>query len=306
MEDADIMQLKFAKRRDQAFFGIFDGHYGPECADYIARVLPQTLKAHALLDSDPSKAIYESFISTDRKFLRWAVKYDVPDGSTAITALLRDKKLYIANLGDSRCVMCKNGNAFTMTTDHTARVPEEIKRVEEAGGQVKHGRVQGKLTVTRAFGDLKFKNKEQLGDGYLTCKPDLVEIDITTDVQYVLLACDGLWEKVSAATAVRYINKKLQRGVEVEEITKELVKQALSKGSTDNVTVMLLVFDHFDKPLPKSQQRVRLVPGAVTTNNTDSPNHDSTAKSASSMNRSDDMSDVDEPSESSGQVEKSG
>jgi serine/threonine protein phosphatase PrpC len=89
--------------------------------------------------------------------------------------------------------MCKNGNAFTMTTDHTARVPEEIKRyadcviirsfcvltrgtrrVEEAGGQVKHGRVQGKLTVTRAFGDLKFKNKEQLGDGYLTCKPDLV------------------------------------------------------------------------------------------------------------------------------------
>lgn len=131
------------------------------------------------------------------------------------------------------------------------------------------------------------------------------DIDITSDVQYVLLACDGLWEKVSAATAVRFINKKLQRGADVEEITKELVKQALTKGSTDNITVMLLLFDHFDKPLPKPQSRVRLIPGAVTTNNTDT--HDSTAKSASSMNKSDDMSEVDEPSdESSEQAEKSG
>ncbi len=188
---------------------------------------------------------------------------------------------------------------------------------------MKHGRVQGKLTVTRAFGDLKFKNKERLSDGVVTCRPDMVvstssahlsacthsvvqEIDITSEVRYVLLACDGLWEKVSSATAVRYINKKLARGEDVEEITKELVKQALAKGSTDNITVMLLLFDHFDNPLPKPQPRVRAVPGVVTTNNTD--NHDSTAKSASSMNKSgDDMSDVEEPSnESSDQVEKSG
>jgi len=51
---------------------------------------------------------------------------------------------------------------------------EYLCRVEEAGGYVKHGRVQGKLTVTRAFGDLKFKNKEQLSDGVVTCRPDII------------------------------------------------------------------------------------------------------------------------------------
>jgi len=130
------------------------------------------------------------------------------------------------------------------------------------------------------------------------------EIDITTEVQYALLASDGLWEKVSAATAVRYINKQLSRGIEVGEITKALVRQALAKGSADNITVMLVVFDHIDKPLPKPPLRARLVPGAVTTTNSET--HESIAKSASSMNKSDDISDVDEPSESSDQVEKSG
>jgi serine/threonine protein phosphatase PrpC len=159
-------------------------------------------------------------------------------------------------------------------------------RVEEAGGYVKGNRVQGKLTVTRSFGDMKFKNADQLCDGVVTSQPDIVEIDITTHIQYVLLACDGLWEKVSSATAVRYVNKKLTRGASVDEITKELVKHAITKGSKDNITVMLVLFDHVDAPLRKPE---RLVVGAVTTQNTDP--RDSAAKSASSMNKS--TSDLD-------------
>ena len=74
-------------------------------------------------------------------------------GCTAVVALKVDHKVYVANAGDSRCVLCHKGGAtLPLSRDHTPSVPEEAQRVFLAGGQIRAGRVDGGLNLTRAIG----------------------------------------------------------------------------------------------------------------------------------------------------------
>lgn len=72
------------------------------------------------------------------------------------------EKIYVANAGDSRCVMGKGGKAVPLSFDHKPEEPTEIARIEAAGSSIIDGRVDGNLNLTRALGDLKHKEKENL------------------------------------------------------------------------------------------------------------------------------------------------
>lgn len=71
-------------------------------------------------------------------------------------------KIYVANAGDSRCVMGREGICVPMSFDHKPECPVEIERIEAAGSVITDGRVDGHLNLTRALGDLKFKKKDGL------------------------------------------------------------------------------------------------------------------------------------------------
>jgi len=66
-------------------------------------------------------------------------------GCTATVCLIDDKKVYFANAGDSRIIICKNGVAYAMTVDHKPELDEERTRIYKADGWVADGRVKGKL-----------------------------------------------------------------------------------------------------------------------------------------------------------------
>lgn len=86
---------------------------------------------------------------------------DIPgkdSGCTAVIALIVGKDLYVANAGDSRCVVCRNGKAIEMSLDHKPEDDEETKRIEKAGGKITlDGRVNGGLNLSRAIGDHTYK-----------------------------------------------------------------------------------------------------------------------------------------------------
>lgn len=79
-------------------------------------------------------------------------------GCTAVLALLAGNELYVANAGDSRCVVCRNGAAMDMSLDHKPEDTEELERIQKAGGRVTmDGRVNGGLNLSRAIGDHAYK-----------------------------------------------------------------------------------------------------------------------------------------------------
>ena len=69
-------------------------------------------------------------------------------------ALLRGNTLYVANAGDSRCVLSRKGRAIPLSADHKPEDEPERSRIERAGGVVTgDGRVNGGLNLSRAIGE---------------------------------------------------------------------------------------------------------------------------------------------------------
>ena len=72
-------------------------------------------------------------------------------------AVVHGNKLYVANAGDSRCVLCRGKETVSLTEDHKPTNPEEERRIKAAGGFVSEGRINGGLNLSRAIGDMNYK-----------------------------------------------------------------------------------------------------------------------------------------------------
>lgn len=109
------------------------------------------------------------------------------------------KKIYVANAGDSRCVMGKNNKSVEMSIDHKPDGQIEIDRIEKSGSTITEGRVDGNLNLTRSLGDLKYKGRTHLKaeEQAITANPDTYSFDLTNEVDFILMGCDGIWEKKS-------------------------------------------------------------------------------------------------------------
>lgn len=115
------------------------------------------------------------------------------------------KKIYVANAGDSRCVMSKGGKAVEMSIDHKPNDEKEKQRIEAAGSEVNaDGRVDGNLNLSRSLGDLKSKHRPHLKpeEQAITGNPDTYVFDLTDDIDFILMGCDGVWEKNDNEKAV--------------------------------------------------------------------------------------------------------
>jgi serine/threonine protein phosphatase PrpC len=135
-------------------------------------------------------------------------------GCTANVVVVDKKKgkLYVANAGDSRCVMGKAGKAVEMSVDHKPENPTEIERIEKSGSTITEGRVDGNLNLTRSLGDLKHKNRSHLKpeEQAITANPDTYEFALEDDVDFILMGCDGIWEKKSNEEAVEWVYAKIE------------------------------------------------------------------------------------------------
>eukprot|EP01018_Ginkgo_biloba_P025526 Gb_22266 [translate_table: standard] len=146
-------------------------------------------------DGHMEQAIRAGYLATDKAFLDQGVS----SGACCVTALIKDGCLVVGNAGDCRAVLCRGGNAEALTCDHRAEREEERKRIENLGGYVDihHGawRVQGTLAVSRSIGDLHLKE-------WISAEPETKKLPITSDCEFLIMASDGLWEKVSNQEAV--------------------------------------------------------------------------------------------------------
>ncbi|KAI9837315.1 MAG: hypothetical protein M1819_000389 [Sarea resinae] len=145
----------------------------------------------------------------------------------------RQRVLYTANVGDARIVLCRNGKALRLSYDHKGSDENEGKRVANAGGLILNNRVNGVLAVTRALGDAYMKD-------LVTGHPYTTETVVQPDIdEFLILACDGLWDVCSDQEAVDLIRNT----TDPQAASKQLVDHALSRFSTDNLSCMVVRFD---------------------------------------------------------------
>jgi len=253
MEDTHKAIVNVLGDSKRAFFGVFDGHGGPKAATFAAENIGQNIVDATLRMEDETndmleQAVKAGYLTTDAEFL----KQEVGSGTACVTALIIDGNLVVSNAGDCRAVISRYGASEALTCDHRAGREDERKRIENLGGVVdlRHGawRVQGSLTVSRAIGDSHMKE-------WLTAEPDTRMIEITSDCEFLILASDGLWDKVSNQEAVDIarpfcVEKQpdlTALGGGLIAACKELVKLAITRKSQDDVSVMIVQLGHFCK-----------------------------------------------------------
>ncbi|XP_020520891.1 probable protein phosphatase 2C 59 isoform X2 [Amborella trichopoda] len=183
----------------------------------------------------------DAYNHTDSEFLKSENNQHRDAGSTASTAVIVGDCLLVANVGDSRVIICRDGNAIAVSRDHKPDQSDERQRIEDAGGFVMWAgtwRVGGVLAVSRAFGDKLLKQ-------YVVADPEIEEEVINGSLQFLILASDGLWDVISNEEAVSLV----QPIEDAVAAAKRLTQEAFDRGSGDNITCIVVRFHH-DNPKP--------------------------------------------------------
>jgi len=179
--------------------------------------------------------------------LELAKKKAIEDGSTALCLALDGAELIVANCGDSRAILYQGEQIISLTRDHKPDDNDEKKRIIKSGGKVIGGRLQGKLGVSRAFGNYEFKDSK-----YLVSDPEIKKFTIEIDAQFLVLGCDGLYEKFTNEEIVSFI-KQRSSAKSLEDVIQLLVEEAIDRGTEDNITVMVVKFKKPYKKLLKKK-----------------------------------------------------
>ncbi|GAU41098.1 hypothetical protein TSUD_139670 [Trifolium subterraneum] len=239
-------------------FAIYDGHGGRLAAEYAQKHLHGNVLAaglpRELLDVKTAKrSILVGFRKTDESLLRESAEGGWQDGATAVCVWVLGQKVFVANIGDAKAVLARatlsDGSqdnsdrvpalkAIVLTREHKPIFPQERARIQKAGGVVSsNGRLQGRLEVSRAFGDRQFK---KVG---LVATPDIHSFDLTDKDHFIILGCDGLWGVFGPSDAVEFVQKLLNEGLPVTTVSRRLVREAVrERRCKDNCTAIIIAF----------------------------------------------------------------
>ncbi|CAD2221540.1 protein phosphatase [Angomonas deanei] len=252
MEDAHVISLSLPHlpsgivAEDAALAAVFDGHCGSKFAQSCAaNVLTWLTTAASFKAGRYGVALRDAYLAGDA-----ALHKSMPNelsGCTGNSILLVQNHLYCANTGDSRAVLCRDGVAIPLSEDHKPTNQSEEIRINKAGGFVHAGRVNGVLSLSRAFGDYAFKDvslpPEKMA---ITVVPDVKHVELTPQDEFVIIACDGVWDVLSNEACVEFVRGEVADHGDIslacERVMNNCLAAAPTSFGTDNMTIVILQF----------------------------------------------------------------
>lgn len=258
MEDAHTTILNLSEVENEgadlnqdpiAFFAVYDGHGGDAVAKFSGDNLFKIVaREEDFKKGDYSNALKNAFLNADIEILKDDLLKNDHSGCTATTILINDKHIVCANSGDSRTVLSINGDAKPLSYDHKPTNEGEKARICAAGGFVEMGRVNGNLALSRAIGDFEFKKSINLPaeEQIVTALPDIIEHELSDDDEFVVLACDGIWDCLTSQQVVEVVRRGIHDGKSLQEISEGLIDICLAPTSTgsgigcDNMSVIIV------------------------------------------------------------------
>uniref|UniRef100_A0A023FQF5 protein-serine/threonine phosphatase n=1 Tax=Amblyomma cajennense TaxID=34607 RepID=A0A023FQF5_AMBCJ len=249
MEDAHTHLLSLSEDKDAAFFAVYDGHGGAKVAQYAgSHVHRKIVSQPSYQRGDVVDAIKKGFLEVDSDMLKDDTMKDELAGTTAVVVLLKGGRIYCGNVGDSRAIASVGGHVQQLSFDHKPSNELETRRIIAAGGWVEFNRVNGNLALSRALGDFVFKKNEKKSpeEQIVTAYPDVIVKDLTPEHEFLLLACDGIWDVLSNEEVVEFVRARIAAKMEPEQICEELMTRCLAPDcqmgglGCDNMTVVLV------------------------------------------------------------------
>ncbi|KAD2021892.1 hypothetical protein E3N88_42002 [Mikania micrantha] len=257
MEDAVRVEVGFVNdnSREFDFYGVYDGHGGSrvsfECCERLHRLLAEKMKMEMKMENGSmnwERLMIESFTKMDEEVNEGGLAESV--GSTAVVAVVSDDEIAVANCGDSRAVLSRDGATMPLSSDHKPDRHDELERIERSGGAVidwNGQRVMGVLATSRSIGDRQFYP-------YIIAKPEVTVNKREDEDEFIILASDGLWDVISNDLACHVVRKCLDGRIICRKNSQEtndnqyrmtnaavvLTKLAMARGSKDNISVIVV------------------------------------------------------------------
>ncbi|KAK4799411.1 hypothetical protein SAY86_024776 [Trapa natans] len=261
IDDLSIcFELPSESPRPAAFYGVFDGHGGPEAATFvknnITKILfqntnfPMSIEVEKGFIGDAMDSLQRAYLLADKALSDARYGVSPATGTTALTALIFGRILMVANAGDCRAVLCRNGVAVDMSQDHRPANIHEMDRVKKLGARVLYGRLDGILSVTRALGDWDMKIPGRAAGAALSpliSDPDFQHVTLTEDDEFLILASDGIWAVMSSWRAVNIVRKELKKHNDPKRAARKLVRESYWLGANDNATVVVVCLSSQDQ-----------------------------------------------------------
>ena len=206
--------------------------------------------------SEISKNLKESFYKIDNDLLKSKQSFDTEkSGSTVCVGILNSKNLILANIGDSRAILCsynKSWKSSRLTKDHKPKDKSEYKRIIASGGTVSRminvekneeeigpyrvwDKTQDKgpgLAMSRSIGDGQAKNLGVLAE------PDIFEYTLNEGDKFIVCASDGIWEYLSNDDVMNIIKDIYENEGKAEDACDLLVKKASEEWKKENNKTM--------------------------------------------------------------------
>jgi len=248
-EDAYLISEFQIEQVDQApvqayLFGVFDGHGGSKCANFISNHIVQELKTTFTYYSDLSDfAIYNSLkrvcVVLNQKWID-GVSHREQSGSTASMALIVNNTLWFFNVGDSRGIFCAGNTVIQSSVDAKPTDPHFLRGILKRGGYISNTlgwRLGGTLAIARAFGDK--------GAEGITARPKILKHALKDlnpeENNFLVIASDGLWDVFGSQQAADTIKQNipgLDRKPTVEELAFYLTEISAAHMRRDNCTTI--------------------------------------------------------------------
>jgi len=255
-----------------SFFGVYDGHGGSACADFLRDHLHHFVIKNQHFPFNPKEALKTGFRAAEKEFLELCKRSDPLErsGSCAVVMLIVGDNCYLANVGDSRAVMSgeRGTKIYPLSKDHKPSDESEHQRIVANGGRVYQNvggssgvlgpwRVfPGRLSVSRSFGDIEAKLTEYSGNpNVLTADPEIKGFKLSEAYEFVVMCSDGVFDKMSNREVVESVwataaKKRYKNAHSVcGDCVENLIRNSLNKKSLDNVTVVMIAFEGFIKRL---------------------------------------------------------
>lgn len=169
-------------------------------------------------------------------------------GTTANILLINNGCLYLANCGDSLSVMYKNGEAIKLNQEHKTTLKSEYERIIKCGGQIINNRIEGKLNLTRAIGDLEFKKSPNIKcyDQSVIASPEITKIKNTEGIEFIIMGCDGLWDCVEPQKLCENISARLKsKNEKISDIIGDIFDTIISKSNNSKILLNNLYYSSY-------------------------------------------------------------